>query len=267
MSGDAKRYGVKGIFNTLQGEGSRAGARSIFLRLTSCNAWDGDPTHRDRGKGACSLWCDTDFRKEGSEMLTAVEILERLEKLWSRDLRPTGQSGERWVVLTGGEPALQLDMDLHNGLYDNGWCMAVETNGSVDNEALAHVAHLTVSPKRGLSLRRVHESKARLMRQVCELKVVLPGAVDGEGWTDAELEAMEQLVDWDHLYVQPQDPIDSRYVEVSHLHMGVSEFYSDNSVHKRSLVYKANVDRCVKFVESHPRWRLGLQTHKYIGVP
>jgi organic radical activating enzyme len=259
-----KRYGVKSIFNTLQGEGSRAGAKSIFLRLTGCNAWDGDPAHRDRGKGACSLWCDTDFRKEGSELLTLLEIGERLEKLWSPELRRTGESGERWVVLTGGEPALQLDMDLYNGLHDNGWCIAIETNGSVDNEALAYVDHLTVSPKRGLPLRRVHESKARPYRQVRELKVVLPGVVNGgTGWSDAALEEMEKLTDWEYLYVQPQDAIDPAFVETSHLHRNLRELQRDH----RAAQYDTNVEHCLTFVHSHPRWRLSVQTHKMIRVP
>ncbi len=72
-------YSVKEAFYTIQGEGMNAGRAAVFLRLAGCNLWDGKPEHRDRGKGACARWCDTDFAngtKMSAEQIRAMLDLE-----------------------------------------------------------------------------------------------------------------------------------------------------------------------------------------------
>jgi 7-carboxy-7-deazaguanine synthase len=247
--GQPKKYAVKEIFATLQGEGSRAGARSVFLRLAGCNLWDGRPEHRERGRGDCSAWCDTDF--VGGRKLSSVEILKELNLAWGRGSGP-------WVVISGGEPCLQLDEALVVALHDNGWKVAVETNGTIANPALAMADHVTVSPKRGGEL---------VVTVGTELKVVLPGGRNvtnlGAGWHDRELETLARLTSFEFYYVQPQDPIDSTLVQVSHLHKNIE----GDAIAVASAGYARNLRRCVQFVESHPGWRLSLQTHKYIDLP
>jgi 7-carboxy-7-deazaguanine synthase len=229
-------YAVKEILVTLQGEGARSGSKALFVRFAGCNLWNGLPNGRASGSGACAAWCDTDF--VGGEKLGLVELLTRAEVAFPYD------GGERWVVLTGGEPALQVDAALISGFHLAHWKIAIETNGT---QLLPNgIDWVTVSPKRGSEL---HVFKAE------ELKVVLPGSSDG-GWTDAELEALEADGRWGHLFVQPQDVL---------MPAGLSVFggVGLSIIGER----KRNAERCVEFVKSHPRWRLSTQTHKAIGIP
>lgn len=249
-------YAIKEVFVTLQGEGARAGARSVFVRFAGCNLWDGNPDHRDRGKGACAKWCDTDFAK--GKPYTATELLTAMTTAWGSQ---PSEHNQPWCVLSGGEPALQVDRLLLDLLHDAGWLVAMETNGSLDPKdaegpILEHVDWLTVSPKKGAPLVRLRGA---------ELKVVLPGVAPGQdGWTDDELVAMgrDWQDNWDdnpRLYIQPQDPIDPSMVQVSHLHgnLGATEVG----------FYEANLARCIDFIHKHPEWRLSLQTHKYVNLP
>jgi organic radical activating enzyme len=259
-------YAIKEIFSTIQGEGARAGCRSVFLRFAGCNHWDGNPEHRERGKGACALWCDTDF--VGGERLTAKEIIARLEALW-----PYQENDQaRWVVLTGGEPGLQLDKALVDAFNDEGWYVAIETNGSVEMPR-EWFDWITISPK----LQRDGDDDAWHMLECHELKVVVPGAVPGEpGWSDEALlrVAREFQPSEDLCFLQPQDPVDPTTIEVSHLKS--QEGSSDVGMRERAGAimpaanlegqWRANVERCVEFVKAHPEWRLGLQLHKFLGL-
>lgn len=129
-----EKYKVKSIFGpTLQGEGSHAGTVVLFLRLAGCNRWSG--LEKDRSKSFCEF-CDTDFR--GGEQMSAQEILQKLESL----------NGPKRVVITGGEPTLQIDAELLALLRENGYEIHLETNGSKSLEGLRHlINHVTLSPK------------------------------------------------------------------------------------------------------------------------
>src|SRR5688572_9814594 len=146
-----RMYSVHALFNTLQGEGARAGTRAVFIRLAGCKAWNGEPKDRHLGKGACAQWCDTDFFKGDSQSMS--QIIERIHQLW-----PETQE-ERWCVVTGGEPALQVDDEFIDALHSAGWKAAVETNGSIANSAFDKFDWVTVSPKLAMpwTLKRGHE--------------------------------------------------------------------------------------------------------------
>jgi organic radical activating enzyme len=240
-------YTIKETFLTLQGEGRRAGALSVFCRVAGCNAWTGRAESRHAGKLDCSKWCDTDFFK-GTRM-SAEEIVEKLDQLWPQ--RTTG--APKWVVLTGGEPALQYDAELFNALRSSDWRIAMETNGTVQIEA--PVDWLTVSPKRGeLEL---------VVLAADELKVVLPGAAPGlPGWTYGELEELAKFGRWGNLYVQPQDVVDQGTVEVSYLKRDQA---SRDAAAKQQ--FEKNLSQCVDFIKAHPEWSLSVQSHKFIGMP
>jgi 7-carboxy-7-deazaguanine synthase len=237
-----KTYAVREIFMTIQGEGARTGEASVFVRFAGCNLWNGNPEDRDKGKGACALWCDTDFAK--GEKMTVVEILAQAAKVWTGD---GARAGEAWLVITGGEPLLQLDAQFISHAHAQGWKVAVESNGTVG--APPGVDWLTVSPKLGTQL---------VDQQVQELKVVLPGGPYG-GWTDSELEALARKYQQGktRLYVQPQDVIQQSAVEVTYL--------------KRSLLgakdeFELNLKRCTDFVMRNPWWKLSYQMHKAAGL-
>jgi organic radical activating enzyme len=238
----SKLYTVRDVFLSVQGEGSRSGALSVFVRFAGCNLWDGDPDHRNKGKASCARWCDTEFRK--GEPLAAGQLLERMRALWPS---PEGC----WVVLTGGEPGLQVDSELMSALRAGGWRVAVETNGTIDNLAFSEADLVTCSPKRGASV---------LLHCAHELKVVLPGDLE-KPWKDAELVALQEELKPAHLYVQPQDPIDPSSVGLSYLSPT-----KDSEVSGRRS-YEENVQRCFEFVKAHPTWHMGLQAHKCFHLP
>lgn len=239
-------YAIKEIFATIQGEGGRAGSRSVFVRFAGCNLWSGRPEDRNKGKGACAQWCDTDF--VGGEKLTAQEIVTRCELQW-KDIRTSDVEGDyKWIVLTGGEPSLQVDETLIELFHRFGWKLAIETNGTRTlGEREEYFDWITVSPKKGAPLMQL---------EAHELKVVLPGG--DPGWTDEELAELAQSGDWELKYVQPQDPIAPNLLEASHLRRRTVGFQPD---------YEANAKRCVDFVMGNPEWRLSFQVHKVVGIP
>lgn len=121
-----ERYVVNEIFYSLQGEGVRAGTPNLFLRFSRCNLTCAVETH--------GFDCDTEFAS--GRRMTVAEILEELA---------AAAESCRWVVLTGGEPALQVDAELIEALHGAGYRLAIETNGSV--ELPEGIDWITVSPK------------------------------------------------------------------------------------------------------------------------
>jgi 7-carboxy-7-deazaguanine synthase len=119
-------YAVKEIFKTLQGEGAQAGRASVFCRFSGCNLWSG--REEDRATASCTF-CDTDFvgmdGTSGGRYASADALAETIERTWD------GPRGHRFVVLTGGEPLLQVDGDLIDALHGLSFEVALETNGTI----------------------------------------------------------------------------------------------------------------------------------------
>jgi len=127
-----RSYRVNEIFYSLQGEGIRAGEASVFVRLAGCNLrCDLEPGDRSPGGFAC----DTEF-VSFTEM-SAQEIADRAAEIASDECS--------WIVLTGGEPTLQVDDELITTLHEHNWELAIETNGT--SEVDPRIDHITVSPK------------------------------------------------------------------------------------------------------------------------
>ena len=174
-------YAVKEAFLTLQGEGMQAGSRAVFLRFAGCNLWTG--REEDRRKAVCQF-CDTDFvgtdGAGGGKFADADLLARHVAALW-------GEGAERrLVVVTGGEPMLQLDAALVDALHAEGFRIAVESNGTI--AATPGIDWLCISPKAGSDI---------VQRSGDELKLVWPQA----GLDSAAIE------DWDfaHFLVQPLD--------------------------------------------------------------
>jgi 7-carboxy-7-deazaguanine synthase len=125
------RYLVNEWFYSLQGEGVRAGEPSLFVRFAKCNM-ECRQAPGPRSPGGFD--CDTEF--ESGRWIELDEL--------AIELKEAGPSCE-WVVLTGGEPGLQIDDTLIDGLHARGYRLAVETNGSV--ELPRGLDWVTVSPK------------------------------------------------------------------------------------------------------------------------
>lgn len=153
-------YAVKEIFLTLQGEGAHAGRTAVFCRFSGCNLWSG--REEDRARAICRF-CDTDFVGTdgtlGNRYATAEGLAETIARQW------TGDDCNRYVVLTGGEPLLQVDAPLVAALHACGFTIAVETNGTI--EAPEGLDWICVSPKAGAEL---------VLRAGHELKLVYPQA-------------------------------------------------------------------------------------------
>ena len=140
-------YKVKEIFYTLQGEGAHAGRPAVFCRFTSCNLWTGRESDRHR---AICKFCDTDFvgtdGPGGGKFATARDLAQAVTNAW-----PTSDHAHRMVVCTGGEPLLQMDADLTRELHEQGFYIAVETNGTqIPPEG---IDWLCVSPKKRFGTR------------------------------------------------------------------------------------------------------------------
>lgn len=178
-------FAVKEIFLTLQGEGLNMGRRAVFLRFAGCNLWSG--REEDRAGAQCTF-CDTDFvgmDGDGGGRYRDVEALvAKVSAVWDND-EPEHRAG-RLIVMTGGEPMLQVTEALVDGLHEAGFEVAIETNGTLP--VAAGIDWITVSPKAG---------NAVVQRSGHELKLVWPQpGIDPEA-----------MAAWDfrHFLIQPMD--------------------------------------------------------------
>jgi 7-carboxy-7-deazaguanine synthase len=177
-------YSVKEIFYTLQGEGAQSGRAAVFCRFAGCNLWSG--REQDRATAVCRF-CDTDFRGTdgtGGGLFGDPETLaQRIAATWSEH---AGSGGRPFVVLTGGEPLLQLDLALIEALHALDFEIALETNGT--RPVPDGVDWICVSPKAGADL---------VQYTGHELKLVFPQP----GLSPEDLEHLG----FDHFFLQPMD--------------------------------------------------------------
>ena len=175
-------YSVKEIFYTLQGEGANAGHPAVFCRFAGCNLWSG--REEDRQSATCRF-CDTDFvgtdGTAGGKYTTPEALAQAIADHW-----PVAAHTHRLVVITGGEPLLQLDTPLINALHQHGFRIAVETNGTVLPPP--GIDWLCVSPKLGSEM---------VVQAGQELKLVYPQ-------TGGDPDQFAHLA-FDNFYLQPMD--------------------------------------------------------------
>ena len=173
-------YAVKELFYTLQGEGVNTGRPAVFCRFAGCNLWSG--READRASALCRF-CDTDFvgtdGTYGAKYASADALAVAIDAL-------SPGRGAKFAVLTGGEPALQVDEALVQALHARGFEIAVETNGTLPLPA--GLDWICVSPKAGTELQ---------VRRGNELKLVWPQI----GVDPADYEAL----DFEHFLLQPMD--------------------------------------------------------------
>jgi len=208
-------YAVKEIFYTLQGEGAQSGRAAVFCRFAGCNLWSG--REEDRATAVCRF-CDTDFvgtdGSGGGKFATADALADAIERAWE----PAGQVG-RYVVLTGGEPLLQVDEALTTALHARGFTIAVETNGTLP--APPGLDWICVSPK---------DQAEVVLKQGSELKLVYPQP----GVDPAKFAGLA----FEHFFLQPMD----------------------------GPQREQNTAQAISYCQQHPQWRLGIQSHKMIGI-
>ncbi len=159
-------YNVKEIYLTVQGEGAQTGLPAVFLRFAGCNLWSG--LERDRASAVCKF-CDTDFigtdGPGGGKFKTAQALAETVATHWP-DASPN--TGQKWVVCTGGEPILQLDTVLIDAFHAAGFKVAVETNGTL--QAPEGLDWICVSPKANAELVQTSGHELKLVYPQAENK-------------------------------------------------------------------------------------------------
>jgi 7-carboxy-7-deazaguanine synthase len=170
-------YAVKEIYYTLQGEGANTGRPAVFLRFAGCNLWSG--REEDRSSAICQF-CDTDF-VGGTKHSGPDQLAEEVASQWFGN-----GTAKRFVVITGGEPLLQLDPPLIDRLHALGFEIAIETNGTL--EAPPGIDWICMSPKAGTVIKQ---------RTGNELKLVYPQI-------HADPAGFERL-DFEHFFLQPMD--------------------------------------------------------------
>lgn len=190
---------VNEIFYSLQGEGYFTGVAAVFIRLAGCN-----------------LRCDfCDTIHEPYKDLTEEEIMQEIAKYPAKH-----------IVITGGEPTLQLTASLINKMHEAGKYVQIETNGTIElkDDLECLIDWITLSPK-----------YAKVKIQRCdELKVVYQG---------------QDMSQYDH--IKPSN-IFNRYLQPC-----------DRQDKEKNA---ENIAATVAFIEAHPEWRLSLQTQKILNV-
>ncbi len=150
-------YSVKELFYTLQGEGAQTGRAAVFCRFSGCNLWSG--LDKDRHKSVCPF-CDTDFvgidGEGGAKFSSADELAQAILSSWH-----DSDQGVPYVVFTGGEPLLQLDLELINQVHRCGFEIGVETNGTIN--APDGIDWLCVSPKTLEGLKQTSGQEIKLL--------------------------------------------------------------------------------------------------------
>ena len=225
-------FRVNEIFYSLQGEGRNTGRAAVFVRFAGCNL-------------RCPF-CDTEF--DTYREMTAEEILAEVDEC-RKDVSPCDAYSKPLLVLTGGEPTLQVDEAFVELLHQHGYEVAMESNGILP--APKNLDWLTVSPKGSGEWReergeRREDSGKRLPD---EIKVVfdedtptrLPSILSSLEYLSKHPSLWEGLGRHPLRYLQPCDTGDAeRNAHILHL--------------------------CIEYIKQHPCWRLSLQTHKLTGL-
>lgn len=197
------------------------GIPAVFVRFSGCNL-------------RCP-WCDTEFTDFTS--MTAEDIVAAIQDLYN-----TPNKRRKMVVLTGGEPGLQVDKPLVDALHNAGFYICIETNGT--RPLPAGIDWITCSPKESSLQHSAISNQPLALRKVNEVKVVFTGTYDPDIWRD-QLEA-------EHWLLQPL-----RFTGEWLIEHTVDEWEDDRN---------DNLDDTVRYILSHPFWRLSIQVHKIVGL-
>lgn len=203
-----RSYLVREIFYSLQGEGVRAGTPNMFVRFAGCNQHCTRATH--------GFNCDTVYDAVGSVRMTAQEILEACSKL-SKTLS---------VIFTGGEPCLQLDIELLETLNRAKYYTAIETNGTVGPKPCVKdsLSWITISPK---------------------------GPIHNGWFNGRPIQEVKYVVRYGHSLPLVSLPV---------VHKVLSPAFEGGHIDKTALNW------CIKLVQENPDWRLSVQQHKGWGI-
>jgi 7-carboxy-7-deazaguanine synthase len=151
---------VSEIFYSLQGESTRVGLPTAFVRLTGCPL-------------RC-VWCDTEFAFAGGELMLVTEVCARIAAIGSPKICPN-------ICVTGGEPLAQKAcLPLLTALCDAGYSVSLETSGALDiggvDGRVARIVDLK-APDSG-EVEKNRWANIELLTPHDELKLVLASEAD-----------------------------------------------------------------------------------------
>lgn len=199
----------------------------IFFTLQGEGAHSGIPAVFVRFSG-CNLRCPwCDTDFTNYTPMTAEQIVKEVRELYDMP-----NERHKMCVLTGGEPSLQVDKPLIDALHDAGFYICIETNGT--RPLPQGIDWITCSPKEGTKI---------ALKQVNEVKVVFTGTYDPQVWRE-QLKA-------EHWLLQPL-----RYTG-EWLMENVDAWENDRN---------DNLEDTVRYILTHPFWRLSIQLHKIVGL-
>ena len=208
------KYRMREIFSTIQGEGRNTGLPATFIRFAGCNL-------------NCP-WCDT--KRQTKEFLTLSEIMARVRKFKNRA-----------VIVTGGEPTTVVGLgDVLSKLKDEGYWLAVETNGLKAIPELELFDYVAVSPKYFYRSKYIGEN---IVNKADEVRIV----AETQNMEEFCRKMRERITATDY-YISPLD--------------------EDGKMHYRrafNLMLKLNSSLSVK-TAIWPPWSLSIQTHKVLGL-
>ena len=221
-------YRINNIFYSLQGEGRNTGRAAAFIRFAGCNL-------------RCPF-CDTEF--DSYREMTADEILQEIAQLSSF----TSPLSSLFIVLTGGEPTLQVDEHFVDLLHQEGYEVAMESNGT--RPAPRNLDWLTVSPKVVDGGRSMVDGGSWM--------------VDGEGKAPDEIKIVFEE-NTAEMLSSPASPLSSLLSPLSSLPSPPFLYLQpcDTGDSARNAFI---LQQCISYIKQHPQWRLSLQTHKLIGI-
>jgi organic radical activating enzyme len=218
-------YRINNIFYSLQGEGRNTGRAAAFVRFAGCNL-------------RCPF-CDTEF--DSYREMTADEILQEIAQLSSFHSPLSSLHSplpSRFIVLTGGEPTLQVDEHFVDLLHQEGYEVAMESNGT--RPAPRNLDWLTVSPK------------------------VVDGGrsmVDGEGKAPDEIKIVFEE-NTAEMLSSPASPLSSLLSPLPSPPLLYLQPCDTGDSARNAFI----LQQCISYIKQHPQWRLSLQTHKLIGI-
>ena len=231
-----RKYRIKEIWKTLQGEGVMAGRAAVFVRFVGCNMWSGYEQDRNtdarRNKAACPIWCDTDFTKENSHFYTAEALVNEMCRIGGKI---------RFCVLTGGEPLLQADAALIQALHQEDFEVAIETNGTLSLKDTFTINDQLYPPDWIVCSLKLPDEQLRI--EYCdELKLVVPD------------------------YLPAQYPLLAERIRTTKLrpalHLPTCWLQPEDGTRKEAAQYLA-----IQAALEHPTWRVSVQTHKILDIP
>ena len=149
------KYRIKEIYFTQQGEGKNTGKDFVFVRFAGCNLWSGKEKHR---ASAICKFCDTDFYGTdgvNGGVYETKDLVTKIKSLW------VSMDSEIRVVLTGGEPLLQVDDSLIAALKKANIYIAIETNGTL--KAPKGIDWICMSPKANTDIQLTEGSEIKII--------------------------------------------------------------------------------------------------------